>query len=180
MLLVRRLYPKRLTYSILWAIPTGAIWGEVSCPGTQLHADCSGVWTCAPLIPTPRLYPLRQTPPNLQSHTLCYHPLFCCSLLKISCQTVSGFFEFLTGWVKVSGNDVHSVPAAAFGRSSPSYTPCSLSVWFLHQQEREMEKASFHPLLAHIPLLQNNTVHWNITSPAHKYSAYSHIESVLT
>ena len=34
MLLVRRFYPKRLTYSILWAIPTGAIWGEVSCPGT--------------------------------------------------------------------------------------------------------------------------------------------------
>ena len=36
-------YPKRLTYSILWAIPTGAIWGEVSCPGTQRHADCTGV-----------------------------------------------------------------------------------------------------------------------------------------
>ena len=43
MLLVRRFYPKRLTYSILWAIPTGAIWGEVCCPGTQRHADCSGV-----------------------------------------------------------------------------------------------------------------------------------------
>ena len=35
MLLVRRFYPKRLTYSILWAIPTGAIWGEVS----QGHTD---------------------------------------------------------------------------------------------------------------------------------------------
>ena len=35
MSLVRRFYPKRHTYSILWAIPTGAIWGEVSCPGTQ-------------------------------------------------------------------------------------------------------------------------------------------------
>ena len=35
MLLVRRFYPKRLTYSILWAIPTGAIWGEVS----QGHND---------------------------------------------------------------------------------------------------------------------------------------------
>ena len=33
---VRRFYPK------LWTIPTGAVWGEVSCPGTQLHADCSG------------------------------------------------------------------------------------------------------------------------------------------
>ena len=64
MLLVRRFYPKRLTYSILWTIPTGAIWGEVSCPGTQRHADCSGVWTCDPLIPTPRLYPLRHTPPS--------------------------------------------------------------------------------------------------------------------
>ena len=64
MLLVRRFYPKRLTYSILWAIPTGAIWGEVYCPGTQQHADCSGVWTCDPLIPTPRLYPLRHTPPG--------------------------------------------------------------------------------------------------------------------
>ena len=43
MSLVRRFYPKRLTYSILWAI-----WGEVSCPGTQRHADCSGVWTWPP------------------------------------------------------------------------------------------------------------------------------------
>ena len=58
MSLVRRFYPKRLTYSILWAIPTGAIWGEVSCPGTHRHADCSGVWTCDPLIPTPTLNPL--------------------------------------------------------------------------------------------------------------------------
>jgi len=33
--LVRRFYPKRLTYSILCAIPTGAIWGEVS----QGHND---------------------------------------------------------------------------------------------------------------------------------------------
>ena len=48
---VRRFYPKRLTYSILWAILTGAIWGEVSCPGTQRHADCRGVWTCAPPDP---------------------------------------------------------------------------------------------------------------------------------
>ena len=29
-------------------IPTRAIWGEVSCPGTQWHADCSGVWTWPP------------------------------------------------------------------------------------------------------------------------------------
>ena len=43
MLLVRCFYPKRLTYSILRTTPTGAIWGEVSCPGTQRHADCSGV-----------------------------------------------------------------------------------------------------------------------------------------
>ena len=35
MSLVRRFYPKRLTYSILWKIPTGAIWGEVS----QGHND---------------------------------------------------------------------------------------------------------------------------------------------
>ena len=35
MSLVRRFYPKRLTYSILWTIPTGAIWGEVS----QGHND---------------------------------------------------------------------------------------------------------------------------------------------
>ena len=35
MSLVRRFYPKRLTYSILWAILTGAIWGEVS----QGHND---------------------------------------------------------------------------------------------------------------------------------------------
>ena len=35
MSLVRRFYPQRLTYSILWAIPTGAIWGEVS----QGHND---------------------------------------------------------------------------------------------------------------------------------------------
>ena len=36
MSLVRPFYPKRLTYSILWAIPTGgAIWGEVS----QGHND---------------------------------------------------------------------------------------------------------------------------------------------
>ena len=35
MSLVRRFDPKRLTYSILWTIPTGAIWGEVS----QGHND---------------------------------------------------------------------------------------------------------------------------------------------
>ena len=67
MLLVRRFYPKRLTYSVLWAIPTGVIWGEVSCPGTQRHADCNGVWTCDPLVPIPRLCPLRHTPPMLPS-----------------------------------------------------------------------------------------------------------------
>ena len=38
-----RFYPEQLTYSILWTITTGAIWGEVSCPGTHRHADCSGV-----------------------------------------------------------------------------------------------------------------------------------------
>ena len=32
----------KATYSIL-TIPTGAIWGEVSCPGTQGHADYSVV-----------------------------------------------------------------------------------------------------------------------------------------
>ena len=32
-LLVRCFYPKRLTYSILWTIPTGASWGEVSGQG---------------------------------------------------------------------------------------------------------------------------------------------------
>ena len=63
MLLVRRFYPKWLTYSILWTISTGAIWGEVSCPGTQRHADCSVVWTCDPLIRTPTHNPLRHTPP---------------------------------------------------------------------------------------------------------------------
>ena len=41
MLLVRHFYPKRFTYSILWVIPTGAIWGEVSCPGTQRHVSLS-------------------------------------------------------------------------------------------------------------------------------------------
>ena len=35
MLLVRRFSPKRLTSSILWTIPTGAPWGEVS----QGHND---------------------------------------------------------------------------------------------------------------------------------------------
>jgi len=35
LLLVRRFYSKRLTYSILWTIPTGAIWVEVS----QGHND---------------------------------------------------------------------------------------------------------------------------------------------
>ena len=29
-------------HAVLWAIPTGAVWGEVTCPGTQQHADCSG------------------------------------------------------------------------------------------------------------------------------------------
>ena len=57
MLLVRCFYPKRLTYSILWGFHTGAILGEVSCPGTQRHADCSGVWTWThnPLHHTPIL-----------------------------------------------------------------------------------------------------------------------------
>ena len=62
MLLIRCFYPKRLTYSKLWAIPTGASWGEASCPGTQRHADCSGVWTCDPLILTPAHNPLHHTP----------------------------------------------------------------------------------------------------------------------
>ena len=50
----------------LWTIPTGAIWGEVSCPGTQRHAGCSGVWTCDHLIWTPTHNPLRHTPPWLR------------------------------------------------------------------------------------------------------------------
>ena len=79
--LVRCFYPKRLTFSILWTIPTGAIWGEVSCPGTQLHADCSGVWTCAPLIRTPTLYPLRHAPAiPIIIHIYCIHihTYICC------------------------------------------------------------------------------------------------------
>ena len=67
MSLVRRFYPKRLTYSILWTIPTGAIWGEVSCPGTQRHADCSGVWTCDHLIRKPTHKPLHHTPSSISS-----------------------------------------------------------------------------------------------------------------
>ena len=63
MLLVRRFYPNRFTYSILWTIPTGAMWGEVS-SGTQRHADCSGVWTCAPLIPTPTHQSTAPQPPR--------------------------------------------------------------------------------------------------------------------
>ena len=34
---MRRFYPKQFTYSILWTIPTGAIWGEVSQGPTQSH-----------------------------------------------------------------------------------------------------------------------------------------------
>ena len=101
MSLVRRFYPKRLTYSVLWTIPRGAIWGEVACPGTQRHAGCSGVWTCDPLIPTPTHNPLRHTPLNhceiphaafVMSSVWCWKTLnshinmhiYCRSLLKIT------------------------------------------------------------------------------------------------
>ena len=47
MLLIRRFYPKRLTYSILWAIPTGAIWGEVS----QGHNDMLTAVGFEPVLP---------------------------------------------------------------------------------------------------------------------------------
>ena len=63
MSLVRRFYPKRLTYSVLWEIPTGAIWGDT----TTQHADYSGVWTCDPLIRTPTHNPLHHTPPLLSA-----------------------------------------------------------------------------------------------------------------
>ena len=44
---VRRFYPKRLTYSILWAIPTGAIWSEVS----QGHNDILTAVGFEPVLP---------------------------------------------------------------------------------------------------------------------------------
>ena len=47
MSLVRRFDPKRLTYSILWAIPTGAIWGEVS----QGHNDMLTAGGFEPVTP---------------------------------------------------------------------------------------------------------------------------------
>ena len=49
MLLVRRFYPKPLTYSILWAIPTGALWGEVS----QGHNDMLTAVGFEPVTPDP-------------------------------------------------------------------------------------------------------------------------------
>jgi len=61
---VRRFYPRRLTDSILWAIPTGANWGEVS----QGHNDmltAVGFEPVTPLIPTPTHNPLHHTPPVL-------------------------------------------------------------------------------------------------------------------
>ena len=81
-LLVRRFYPKRLTYSILGTIPTGAIWDEVSCPGTQRHADCSAVWTCDPLIWTPTHNPLRHTPPYT-SYTCITCSSVCCLIMVV-------------------------------------------------------------------------------------------------
>jgi len=44
---VRRFYPKRLTYSILWTIPTGATWGEVS----QGHNDMLTAVGFEPVLP---------------------------------------------------------------------------------------------------------------------------------
>ena len=64
MLLVRRLYPKRLTYSILRTIPTGALWGEVS----QGHNDMLTAVGFEPVLPWSqhqRHIPLRHTPPLL-------------------------------------------------------------------------------------------------------------------
>jgi len=49
MLLVTRFYPKLLTYSILWTIPTGALWGEVS----QGHND---MLTAEGIEPEPNTY----------------------------------------------------------------------------------------------------------------------------
>ena len=47
MSLVRHFYPKRLTYSIPWAIPTGALWGEVS----QGHNDMLTAVGFEPVFP---------------------------------------------------------------------------------------------------------------------------------
>ena len=46
--LVRRFYPKRLTYSILWAIPTRAIWGECLAQG---HNDMLTAVGFEPVLP---------------------------------------------------------------------------------------------------------------------------------
>ena len=62
MSLVRHFYPKRLTYSFLWAIPTGPIWGEVS----QGHNDMLTAVGFEPVTPWSehqRTNPLRNSPP---------------------------------------------------------------------------------------------------------------------
>ncbi|XP_010772853.1 small ribosomal subunit protein uS9m [Notothenia coriiceps] len=44
---VRRFYPKQLPYSLLWATPTGALWGEVS----QGHNDMLTAVGFEPVLP---------------------------------------------------------------------------------------------------------------------------------
>ena len=65
MLLVRHFYPKRLTYSILWTIPTGAIWGEVS----QGHNDTLTAVGFEPWSQHQHSSPLRHTPPSFGKQT---------------------------------------------------------------------------------------------------------------
>ena len=50
MLLVRRFYPKRLTYSILWAIPTGAIWVKCLAQGHNDMLTAVGLKLAIPLL----------------------------------------------------------------------------------------------------------------------------------
>ena len=56
----------KATY-ILWVIPTGAIWGEVSCPRTQRLADCSGTQTSHLLIRSSAHYPLSYSLPMIRT-----------------------------------------------------------------------------------------------------------------
>ena len=67
MLLVRRFHPKRLTYSILWAITRSNLGWSV----TQRQVEFEPV---LPLIPTPTHNPLHHTPP-FTSGLECYQTL---------------------------------------------------------------------------------------------------------
>ena len=58
MLLVSRFYPKRRTYSTLWTIPTGALWGEVS----QGHNDMLTAVGFEPVTPDPNTKALSTAP----------------------------------------------------------------------------------------------------------------------